>query len=281
MSSLLTRTVDHEATPLQEDFSRFHVRDAELAGFYFTETAHPAAYRIPRHAHEMASFYLLLAGSLTEQFGRQDVERRADELVFTPADQPHSNVFLGRGGRCLIIELHPSMVSRALECGPLPRTLKSFRGRPAWLARRLYREFRLRDAVSPLVVEGLIFEIAGEICRQSSEPRSLGPPRKVNQARELLDAAFSQSISLGGLAQAVNLHPVYLARMFRQNYRCSVGEYLRRRRVAFVCSQLLSSDKPLAQIAAEAGFCDQAHFTRTFHRLTGLAPGQYRTTHQG
>jgi AraC family transcriptional regulator len=35
-------------------------------------------------------------------------------------------------------------------------------------------------------------------------------------------------------------------------------------------------DKPLAEIASEAGFCDQAHFTRTFHKLTGLTPGQYR-----
>ncbi len=279
MSSLPTRTVDHEATPAQEDFSRFHVRDGELAKLYLTETSHPAGFRIPRHSHEMASFYLLLAGSLMEQFGRENVERKADELIFTPADQPHSNVFLGRGGPCLIIELQPSVVSRALECGLLPATLKSFRGRPAWLAWRLYREFRFGDAVSPLVAEGLALEILGEICRYRPAPHSWPLP-KINQARELLDAVFSQSVSLSDVARAVDLHPVYLARMFRQTYHCSVGEYLRRRRVDFVCSQLSSLDKPLAEIASEAGFCDQAHFTRTFRRLTGLTPGRYRTTHQ-
>src|SRR5271169_5475347 len=136
MSSLLTRTIDCEETLTQEDFSRFHVREGEVAGLYLTETAHPPGYRIPRHAHQMASLYLLLAGSLTEQFGREDVERRAGELVFTAADEPHSNVFLGRGGRCLIIELHPAMVARALECGALPASLKSLRGQAAWLATR-------------------------------------------------------------------------------------------------------------------------------------------------
>lgn len=29
-------------------------------------------------------------------------------------------------------------------------------------------------------------------------------------------------------------------------------------------------------IALAAGFCDQSHFTRTFKRLTGIAPSQYR-----
>lgn len=276
---LLTRTIDYEElTP--EDFSRFHVGEGEVAGLYWTETVHPAGYRIPSHAHHMASLYLLLAGSLTEQFGRENVERKTDELIFTPADKPHSNVFLGRGGRCLIIELHSAVVSRALECGVLPTSLKSFRGQPAWLAKRLYNEFHSGD-VSPLVVEGLVLEIAGEICRQRPRPGSFGPRREVNRARELLDAVFSQPVSLGDIAQAVNLHPVYLARIFRQTYRCSVGEYLRRRRVDFVCSQLSASDKPLAEIASEAGFCDQAHFTRTFHRLTGLTPGQYRTTRHG
>ena len=223
MSSLLTRTVDYEATPAPEDFSRFHVRDGEVAGLFLTETEHPAGYRIPRHAHEMASLYLVLAGSLTEQFGRENAERKTDELIFTPADQPHSNVFLGRGGRCLIIELHPSLISRALECGALPATLKSFRGQTAWLARRLYNEFRFCDALSPLVVEGLVLEILGEICRQQLKSRRFRPPPKVSQARELLDATFSQTVSLGDVAQAVDLHPVYLARAFRQTYGCSVG----------------------------------------------------------
>jgi AraC family transcriptional regulator len=276
MSSLLTRTIDYEETPTQEDFSRFHVRSGGVAGSYFTETRHPPGYRIPRHAHEMTSLYLVLRGSLTEQFDRENVERKTDELIFTPPDVPHSNVFLGRGGSCLIVELNPAIISRTLECGKLPSSLTSFRGQPAWLAKRLYKEFCCSDAFSPLVVEGLVLEIVGAMCRQTPRRGSMGPQRKISQARERLDASFSESISLCDIARAVDIHPVYLARMFRQTYQCSVGEYLRLRRVGFACCQLSASDRPLSEIASEAGFCDQAHFTRTFHRLTGLTPGQYR-----
>jgi len=269
---LLTRTRDYEEAS-QEDFSKFHVRERAVAGLYITETVHPAGFRIPKHSHQMVSLYLLLAGSLTEQFGREDVARQANELVFTPADRPHSNTFLGRGGRCLILELDPAADSRIAECRGLPTTLRSFRGQPAWLARRLYDEFCSGDEISPLVVEGLVLEIIGEICRQ--RPHCFRD-RKLSQVREFLDSSFASSVSLGEISRLVHLHPVYLTRVFRQTYGCSVGEYVRRRRVDFACRQLRFSDKPLAEIASEAGFCDQAHFTRTFHQIVGVTPGQYR-----
>ena len=274
---LLTRTIDYE-DPTREDFSRFHVHEGAVANLYLTETIHPAGYRIPPHAHEMPSFYFLLEGSLVEQYGRDNALRNANELVFTPADRPHSNIFQARGGHCLIIELHPAVIARAVECGPLPANLTSFRGRPAWLASRLYHEFRAADAVSPLIVEGVILEIFAEICRHTSRTRTFTAPRKIRQARDFLDAAFAQPFSLADVAQAVDLHPVYLARIFRQTYGSSVGEYLRRRRVDFVCSQLSGSDKPLAQIALDAGFCDQGHLSKTFRKLTGLTPRQFRAT---
>ena len=39
---------------------------------------------------------------------------------------------------------------------------------------------------------------------------------------------------------------------------------------------ITTSDLPLAQIAAVAGFADQAHLTRSVHALTGSTPGAWR-----
>jgi AraC family transcriptional regulator len=38
----------------------------------------------------------------------------------------------------------------------------------------------------------------------------------------------------------------------------------------------LSEERSLAQIALEAGFADQSHFTRAFRRHFGVTPGRYR-----
>jgi AraC family transcriptional regulator len=78
------------------------------------------------------------------------------------------------------------------------------------------------------------------------------------------------------LASAVGVHPVHLARSFREAHGASVGEYLRRLRVEFAQREVLRTDAPLSEIALSAGFCDQSHFGRTFKRHTGVTPAQAR-----
>lgn len=51
---------------------------------------------------------------------------------------------------------------------------------------------------------------------------------------------------------------------------------MRRLRIESTCRELATSEAPIVEIALAAGFCDQSHFTRTFKRLTGIAPSQYR-----
>jgi AraC-like DNA-binding protein len=39
---------------------------------------------------------------------------------------------------------------------------------------------------------------------------------------------------------------------------------------------MLSTDKPLSEIAAECGLADQPHFTRLFRRVVGESPAAWR-----
>jgi AraC-like DNA-binding protein len=48
------------------------------------------------------------------------------------------------------------------------------------------------------------------------------------------------------------------------------------RRIEFACLRLANSREPLVEIASEAGFCDQAHLTRTFRTFLGCTPADYR-----
>jgi AraC family transcriptional regulator len=56
---------------------------------------------------------------------------------------------------------------------------------------------------------------------------------------------------------------------------------VRQLRIEYACHELAASDTPIVQIALAAGFCDQSHFTRTFKRLIGVAPSQYRESVRG
>ncbi len=119
-------------------------------------------------------------------------------------------------------------------------------------------------------------EMLGETVRRCSTNGTHNPPRWLQQARDLLHGRFSENLTLAEVASAVGVHPVHLAQVFHKNYRCTVGDYMRRLRIEYACHELATSGKPIVDIALAAGFCDQSHFTRTFKRSTGVAPSQYR-----
>ena len=59
-----------------------------------------------------------------------------------------------------------------------------------------------------------------------------------------------------------------------------VGSYARQLRLTWAAARLTSSDDGIAQIALQAGFFDQSHFTRAFGRHFGLTPLAYRNAAQ-
>jgi len=53
-------------------------------------------------------------------------------------------------------------------------------------------------------------------------------------------------------------------------------EYVRQRRIERVKHLLVGSRRKLPEIAAQTGFADGFHLSRTFKRLVGQTPSDYR-----
>ena len=149
-------------------------------------------------------------------------------------------------------------------------------GQVGYLAGRLYSEFHRPDQFSSLVVEGLALEIIAETSRRSATKIGHTVPSWLEQAKDILDQRFSEGPSLVALAESVDVHPTHLAREFRRFYKCTVGEFIRQRRIEFACHQISTTDASLSDIALTTGFFDHSHFARTFKKLVGMTPRQYR-----
>ena len=65
-----------------------------------------------------------------------------------------------------------------------------------------------------------------------------------------------------------------LARQFRIMFGTSPYRYLLMRRLDFA-RERMHRERPLAEVACDAGFADQAHFTRAFKSAFGLTPARY------
>ncbi len=163
--------------------------------------------------------------------------------------------------------------------GDIPHFAEEVVNDPATAAmlRRAHRA--LEEPGSALAREACLLEaLAGLVERHAAgkvSVRRIGREhRSVQLAKEYLEALPGENVSLEALARAAGIGPYHLCRVFRQETGLSPHAYhvLVRVRLA---KALLVQGIPIAQVAADAGFSDQAHLTHHFKRMFGVAPGRY------
>ncbi len=65
-------------------------------------------------------------------------------------------------------------------------------------------------------------------------------------------------------------------RGFREQYHCTVGDYVRDLRIQNACGLMRDPEKPLLEIALSLGFADQSHFCKSFKAATGMTPTEWQ-----
>jgi AraC family transcriptional regulator len=142
---------------------------------------------------------------------------------------------------------------------------------------RLYRESKIEDSATPIVIEGLLLELLGHASRWLSTPKLRLPPW-LNTARDICHEHFNDPLNLFQIATLVGVHPTHLARSFRKYFRMTVGDYIRQLRLDWAISRLAETKDSIAEIAIAAGFYDQSHFTNSFKQRIGLSPAEFRAS---
>jgi AraC family transcriptional regulator len=254
------------------------VKAREIGGFVLSESVYAAGEHISRHSHASPYLSILIQGSYREACESQTRDCEPSTVIFHPAGETHADRFLAQGGRIFRFEIGNS--SRIGAAG-LTTPFKFAGGPVARLATRLYAEFHQIDRYSPLVMEGLVLEILGLAARDISLPRGCKAPSWLRRVEEFLSENACHRLHVERVAEVAGVHVVHLARVFRRFHGCTVGEYLRRLRIERAIEELRSTDKPLADIAGNAGFSDQSHFCRAFKLTAGMTPGQYRKSLRG
>ncbi len=245
-------------------------------GFCFSESTYAPSAQLPTHAHELAHFCLVIEGFYAETIGSRTYDRVPTSLVYYPTDVSHSEKHL-TNGRHFLIEIQPSALSRVTEYGANLDEPISFDSKSVnWVATRMYREYLEPDEFSVLSLESISTELliaASRMKRVNDERR---PPKWLNIAKDFLRDSDNVPTSLKDVAAVAGVHPTHLARVFRRFEQCTIGHFVRRSRIECVKTKMLTTDDSLVQIAIDAGFSDQSHFTRSFKNGTGMTPSQFR-----
>lgn len=96
---------------------------------------------------------------------------------------------------------------------------------------------------------------------------------------EYIDAHAFEPLSVENLAKQCNMSYSHFAKSFREMFGRSCKEYIEYQRICKVESFLLFTDFDLSYISAETGFSDCSHLIKTFKKLRGITPKQYRLQH--
>ncbi|WP_206184930.1 helix-turn-helix domain-containing protein [Thermoactinospora rubra] len=144
------------------------------------------------------------------------------------------------------------------------------------------------------LVAAALSRATGAAARPSSpsSPRSLSSPRfpsspaspasraasvsLVSRAREAIAARHPAADGLVPLAALLGASPYQLSRAFTRELGVSLTHYRNRVRVGWALDRLEDGETSLALLAADLGFADQAHLTRTMRHHLGHTPTALR-----
>jgi AraC family transcriptional regulator len=255
-----------------------HVRRTiQRAGLYAFEAVYQPRSCLSEHQHPSPFFTYVLRGDFVEQAGQQARRCVRGAVIFHPQHESHANLVGTDGTASLNVEVMEEAwreltADLVPACDMVGRVLS---GDTEWMALAVWREFHHDDPASALALDEAVAMLCAAV-RTAKSRGAFEPHQRLDRCTEYLRARATATPSLAEVARIAGVHPMHLAKLFRKRFGYSMGEFLRRQRIAWACEQLSRDVGTISSIAADAGFADHAHFTRTFRRLTGCSPQWYR-----
>lgn len=241
-------------------------------------------YAYDVHTHDTACFALLTHGSIRIKMKGNEFVVSKGDLYAIDADEPHAGWAIDEQGwqlRTLYVDMgHLRQAvheqSRFASPGIAGPIIHDKEVADWFSALHLCSESEgsrlFRDQAYLMFADKLLQRHV----RQRNAPVSAGKENKaVYRAREFLDAHLGDNVSLIALAEKSGLPQYKLFRAFAAEFGMTPHEYQRQARIRYAI-HLIRKRHTLSEASMNAGFADQAHFSRWFKRFMGVTPGQYQ-----
>jgi len=235
-----------------------------------------------RHRHDTYAIGVTDGGvQVFDYRGATRASRPGHVVVLYPDEVHDGRAGTSEGFGYRIVYVEPARLAEAVRSvrgrpGPLPFVRDPVSSNPV-LAHAIDEAFGA--SLESLALDGLLVALAeGLLAGEGAPAPAIGrrvDAGAVERARRFLDAERTRVVHSSELESITGLTRYDLARQFRIAFGTSPHRYLLMRRLDFA-REAIHRQRPLVEVAGEAGFADQAHFTRAFKAAFGLTPGRYR-----
>ncbi|WP_199621385.1 AraC family transcriptional regulator [Paenibacillus alkalitolerans] len=127
------------------------------------------------------------------------------------------------------------------------------------------------------LLQRLILELGRE--RHAAGQDNLLPNKTVKIVEEILkflSSRYQEDINVSEISRRFKVSRSSLYKLFKQITGYSMNQYLISYRMNKAKEQLEQTDLPIIEIAVSVGCHDLSHFCRTFKKLCGATPGEFR-----
>ena len=98
----------------------------------------------------------------------------------------------------------------------------------------------------------------------------------VQKVIDYIERNLEKEINLDDIAKNIGYSKFHLNRIFTEQTRVTIYKYLQNRRLTIAAEKLVNTDKPITQIAYEAGYDTQQAFSFAFKQVYLYPPKTYR-----
>jgi AraC-like DNA-binding protein len=137
----------------------------------------------------------------------------------------------------------------------------------------------IKKAASSPKLAALLYEVTLELLLHASDlhaPKGWVLKEQIRRTAEFIRNKRNKKLTLSEMAGFCGISPHYFSRTFHAQMGMPPLEYLAFQRVELAKQLLISTAKPIKQVAIEVGFSQVSYFIERFRLSEGVTPVKYR-----
>lgn len=118
-----------------------------------------------------------------------------------------------------------------------------------------------------------------DFARETFQISAEAPARKVpleQKINDYINENLACDLSLDILADAFQLHPKYISKLYKEKTGSNITNYITEKRIARAVTLLTTTDMTIENIAAESGFSSSGYFIKKFREIMGMTPSAFK-----
>lgn len=137
------------------------------------------------------------------------------------------------------------------------------------------QEILYSEKLTDFALSLLMMELSQEFIEMQDKMKNKIPPNMA-LIMEWIRANYFRPLTVGEIAEEFGYNPNYLSSLFKKSTGLSLVQYINQTRVDISKSLLVSYRLSVKEAAYSCGFTDEKYYMKTFKKLEGMTPAQYK-----